>query len=45
MYTDDFQTLVTDRARNLFERVRETQPSMFNLAWWSGKGHGMVHEK
>ena len=37
MYSDDFQTLVADRARSLFERVRETKPSMFNLAWWSGK--------
>ena len=37
MHSDDFQTQVMDRARNLFERVRETQPSMFNLAWWSGK--------
>ncbi len=37
MSRDDLQVAVAERARTLFERVRETTPSVFNRAWWSGK--------
>ncbi|MEW5724721.1 MAG: hypothetical protein AB1896_16530, partial [Thermodesulfobacteriota bacterium] len=37
MNDDVLQAAVAERARGLFERVRANTPSIFNMAWWSGK--------
>ena len=37
MNQSELQSRVARRARELFERVRATTPSVFNRAWWSGK--------